>query len=60
MKKTETYKMSRQTKTMMCLLNGMIDPIKRNNFKQMMIGAEIHASSVEKVVLGKAIKGVDE
>jgi hypothetical protein len=38
----------------------MVDPVKRNNFKQMMIGAEIHAASVEKVVLGKAIKGVDE
>ena len=60
MKKTETYKMSRQTKTIMSLFPGMIDREKRNNYKNMMIRAEIHANSVEKVVLGKAVKGGDE
>jgi hypothetical protein len=57
MKKTETYKMSRQVKTSMSLMPGMINAEKRNYYKNMMIRAELHASSVEKVVLGKAVKG---
>jgi len=51
MKRTATYKMSKQLKTMLALMKFENNE-ERSRFKQRMINAEIHAASVERVMIG--------
>ena len=51
MKRTAAYKMSKQLKTMLALMKFETTE-ERSRFKQRMINAEIHASTVERVMIG--------
>ena len=51
MKRTATYKMSKQLKTMLALMKFETTE-ERSRFKQRMINAEIHAAGVERVMIG--------
>lgn len=50
MKRTANYKMSKQVKTMLALMK-FESKEERSRFKQRMINAEIHAASVERVLI---------
>lgn len=51
MKRTANYKMSKQLKTMLALMK-FETPEEKSRFKTRMINAEIHASTVERVMIG--------
>lgn len=50
MKRTANYKMSKKVKTMLALMK-FESKEERSRFKQRMINAEIHAASVERVLI---------
>jgi hypothetical protein len=60
MKPTENYKMRRITKVMLCTMPGMTDSHHRAQFKKMMIKAELHAASVDRVVIGSKSKNTND
>jgi hypothetical protein len=47
MKPGKTFNLSKQTKRMMC---NIVDPVSRNQFKRMMIDAQLHSEVVVKTV----------
>lgn len=51
MKRPANYKMSKQLKTMLALMK-FETPEEKSRFKTRMINAEIHASTVERVMIG--------
>jgi len=52
MKRTSTYKMSKRLKTMLALM-PFTNKQEKDLWKSYMIGAEMTAASVDRVVLGK-------